>query len=40
MADRRHITVCDLSTNGRAVPVEYATTYLQPGAVVDTDGAQ
>ncbi|GAA1772026.1 hypothetical protein [Nonomuraea bangladeshensis] len=38
-ADRKHITVCDLSGDGRAVRVEYATTYLQTWTVVDTNGA-
>ncbi|WP_433441357.1 hypothetical protein [Nonomuraea sp. CA-141351] len=39
-ADRKHITVCDLSRDGRAVRVEYATTYLQKWTVVDSDGAR
>lgn len=39
-ADRKHITVCDLSKDGRAVRVEYATTYLQTWTVVDTNGAR
>ncbi|GAA3615594.1 hypothetical protein GCM10022419_121100 [Nonomuraea rosea] len=39
-ADRKHITVCDLSNDGQAVRVEYATTYLQKWTVVDTNGAK
>jgi hypothetical protein len=39
-ADRHHIEVCDLRNDGRAVRVEYATTYLQKWTVVDTDGAR
>jgi hypothetical protein len=38
--DRQHITVCDLSNDGRAVRVEYATTYLQQWTVVDSNGAK
>ncbi|MFI7131289.1 hypothetical protein ACIBQ1_36780 [Nonomuraea sp. NPDC050153] len=37
-ADRKHITVCDLSRDGQAVRVEYATTYLQEWTVVDANG--
>ncbi|GAA2839012.1 hypothetical protein [Nonomuraea rubra] len=39
-ADRKSITVCDLSDDGRAVRVEYATTYLQQWTVVDSNGAR
>lgn len=39
-ADRKHITVCDLANDGRAVRVEYATTYLQQWTVVDGNGAE
>ncbi|MEV4362677.1 hypothetical protein [Nonomuraea sp. NPDC049625] len=39
-ADRKHITVCDLSNDGRAVRVEYATSYLQKWAVIDRNGAR
>ncbi|HEX4813596.1 MAG TPA: hypothetical protein VFV66_12680 [Nonomuraea sp.] len=39
-ADRKHITVCDLSDDGQAVRVEYATTYLQKWTVADGNGAR
>ncbi|MET7338964.1 hypothetical protein [Nonomuraea sp. NPDC005650] len=39
-ADRKHIEVCDLSNDGRAVRVEYATSYLQMWTVVDSNGAR
>lgn len=39
-ADRKDITVCDLSDDGRAVRVEYATSYLQTWTVVDANGAK
>ncbi|MEV4285449.1 hypothetical protein AB0K40_08075 [Nonomuraea bangladeshensis] len=37
-ADRKHITVCDLSNDGLSVRAEYATTYLQTWTVEDTNG--
>lgn len=39
-ADRQHIAVCDLSNDGQAVRVEYATSYLQRYTVVDSNGAK
>ncbi|MBB5773746.1 hypothetical protein [Nonomuraea jabiensis] len=39
-ADRHRITVCDLSNDGRAVRVEYATSYLQTWTIVDSNGAR
>jgi hypothetical protein len=39
-ADRKHIRVCDLANDGRAVRVEYATTDLQQWTVVDGNGVK
>ncbi|MEU6786962.1 MULTISPECIES: hypothetical protein [Nonomuraea] len=39
-ADRKHIEVCDLSNDGRAVRAVYKTSYLQTWTVVDSNGAR